>query len=134
MRKLQVGPPSALVPPSSVATLSPALGKVPGEFLVASSRESPPAYTAFACQTPLCSQSLCLGLCVSAPLQVGWGLGWGVFLYPSAIYLGWEGIRGHGRARVYFLVWPSVTQSILRKVLQESLPLLETWVNREGEG
>lgn len=83
--------------PSPVATLSPALGgMVPGEFPAASSRESPPAYTAFACQTPLCSQSLCLGLYVSAPLQVGWGLGWGSFCIPQpSIWVG-RGSRAMG--------------------------------------
>lgn len=73
VRKLQVGPPSAQVPPSRVATMNPTLGS-----LLLSSKTLP-AHTAFACLT-LCPQPL-LGS-VYPPL-CNWDLVRGPFGVPQ---------------------------------------------------
>lgn len=64
MRKLQVGPPKAQVPPSRVAIVRPTLGSWPAVF------QRLPAHTAFACLAPLCPQPL-LGSVLSTPFASG---------------------------------------------------------------
>lgn len=121
--------------PSPVAVPSPALGSILGELPCCFFQRAF-WYPHQLCMTDtsVSPQSLCLGLCVcdhaAAALEVGpWE---GAFLVPQP----WVG-RGPGYRTVLSPppgLTTSVTPSILRKVLRESLPLLETWADRGGEG
>lgn len=95
----------------------------------ASSRESAPAYRTFACLTPPPPHRASAWALVCVTLQLPlWEWGPPGSLSPSS---GWG--RSSGLPEDPGLI-TSVTPSTLRKVLQLSLLLLETWVDRGGEG